>query len=633
MNGVKMNNDVRSNRDGKKVRELEVANLADNLTTLQDLLLPYKAAIDALYIRYLSGHAEVTDRGLELHENAKISLNSYFNSFYESYWRALSGISNLCLEIECTGSVIVEVFRDTKDHGCGRIALFRVEEPTGTYRSHPASIAMDLGTTGRLFVDITALKKSTVSAIRFVTDAKPKCEPRLSIGICTFNRERFLLNNLRALLKEEGLKGSLAKIVVVNQGPSFNTPELSELVANTDQVLLIEQGNLGGCGGFTRSMHEALQLEGVTHHVLMDDDAVIEARVLRTLVSLLSFTGNSNVIGGHMLDLLRPHYLYEAGALVMSNTRLKPLYHNIDLRAVDALIPFSKYQEVDYNAWWFCAIPIEQIRKSQLPVPIFIRGDDMEYGIRLQELGVKTVAMPGIAVWHEPFYVKVGGWQVYYDLRNRLIMASTYPRRFRHEAPIDVLWWMLKAAASHDYLTCELFVRATHDFLSGPDLFARSADEIHAEISALAKTLAQPSVHESDLPERPAKLRRMPKSDLSLALLVVWRIGQNLLAGKTRGAKLLFDHEADLSNIGPHAYVKTNGVGSYHLLYEPNRERLFGAVRKAFVAWWAYVRNRDKAAKAWAERVPEFRAPHFWQSVFDTDAAKRQAVSDKPVAK
>lgn len=630
MNQKNIMNDMKVPGPNGQVCEFEITHPTDDCTVLQRLFLPTDASIDALYLRYLTGYAEVSGRMLRLQKNTKISFNSYFNSFYESYWQSLTGINNLYLEIECTGSVIVEVFRDTKDYGCHRIAFCRIDAEASTVRrlALPAMGSV-VGTGGRIFVDISARKQSSVRDIRFVTDEKPTCQPHLSVGICTFNREKFLLRNLRALLEEEGLAKSLAKIVVVNQGPSFSTPELAELTANTDRLLLIEQGNLGGCGGFTRTMHEALQLEGVTHHVLMDDDAVIDARVMCNLVPLLSFTSDSKVIGGHMLDLLRPHFLYEAGAIVKSNTRLKSLYHNIDLRAMDALIPFNKYQEVDYNAWWFCSIPTEQIRKAQLPAPIFIRGDDMEYGIRLQELGVKTVAMPGIAVWHEPFYVKVGGWQVYYDLRNRLIMASTYPHRFKHETPIDVLWWMLKAAASHDYLTCELLVRAAHDFLTGPDLFERSADEIHAEIGVLAKALAQPSLHENQLPAPPAKLHPMPKSDFGMALLVVWRIAQTLLFGKPGGAKLLLDHDANLSNIGPHAYVKTNGVGSYRLLYAPDRARLFRVVRKAFTAWRAYVRDHRKAAKAWAERVPELRAPQSWQTVFDTDAAKRQAVGDK----
>ena len=618
-------NDVKELGANGQVRVFEFTRPTNDRAVLQPLFFPDDASIDALYMRYLTGYAEISDGVLRLQENDKVSFNSYFNSFYESYWYALAGLNNLYLEIECTGSVIVEVFRDTKDYGCHRIAFCRIDAEASAVR-RLALPAPRFGTRGRIFVDITALKQSSVRDIRFTTDEKPKCEPRLSIGICTFNREKFLLRNLRSLLEDARLGEGLAKIVIVNQGSSFSTPELVELVANTDRVLLIEQGNLGGCGGFTRSMYEALQLEDVTHHVLMDDDVVIDARVLRNLVALLSFTGDSKVIGGHMLDLLRPHFLYEAGAIVRSNTRLKSLHHNIDLRPVDALIPFNKYQEVDYNAWWFCAIPTEQIRQAQLPAPIFIRGDDMEYGIRLQELGVRTVAMPGIAVWHEPFYVKVGGWQVYYDLRNRLIMASAYPQRFKHESPIDLLHWMLNAAASHDYLTCELLVRATHDFLAGPDLFARGANEIHAEIVVLAKELAQPSVSESELPPAPTKLRRMPKSNVGLALLVAWRILQNLLAVKTGDAKLLLDHEANLSNIGAHAYVKTNGVGSYRLLYVPDRRRILHAVRQAFGACWAYVRNCDTAAKAWREAIPGFRTTQFWRSVFESDAAKRNAV-------
>ena len=393
-------NDMQVPGPNGQVCEFEIARPTDDCTVLQPLFLPADASIDALYLRYLTGYAEVSDRVLQLQKKAKISFNSYFNSFYESYWQALTGLGKLNLEIECAGSLIVEVFRDTKDYGCHRIAFCRIdaEAPTVRRLALPA-LGSGVGAGGRIFVDITARKQSSVRDVRFVTDGEPTCQPHLSVGICTFNRESFLLRNLRALLEEEGLAESLAKIVVVNQGPSFSTPELAELAGNTDRVLLIEQGNLGGCGGFTRTMHEALELEGVTHHVLMDDDAVIDARVLRNLVSLLSFTGDSKVIGGHMLDLLRPHFLYEAGAVVKSNTRLKSLHHNIDLREVDALIPFNRYQEVDYNAWWFSAIPIEQIRKAQLPAPIFIRGDDMEYGIRLKELGVKTVAMPGIAVW------------------------------------------------------------------------------------------------------------------------------------------------------------------------------------------------------------------------------------------
>lgn len=596
----------------------------DSAIQAQKIFFTSDASIVDLYHRYLSGYSEVVDDILRMEKDAKVSFNTYFNSFYESYWANISFVEDLFLEIEFSGSIMIEVFRDTKNHGCHKIVFLRLNSDSLDKRTVPL-IALNsaMGETGRIFFDITARKKSQITGLRFVTSTAPRRKAKISVGICTFNREKFLLRNLRSLLGLQALDEGLAKIIIVNQGPPFTLPDLVDLVKGSDRVLLVEQGNLGGCGGFTRTMHEALKLEGITHHVLMDDDAVIDARVLQNLLCLLSFANDNLVIGGHMLDLMRPHFLYEAGAQVRSNTRIKPLHHNIDLRTLESLIPFNKYHTVDYNAWWFCALPVEQIIAAEFPAPIFIRGDDMEYGLRLQERGVKTVSMPGIAVWHEPFYAKVGGWQTYYDLRNRLILASTYPHRFRLESSKDILWWMLNAAASHDYLTASLLNKAVRDFLQGPSLFEKGVDTIHGEVSALAKSLSQPSVAEDELPAPPAKLRRMPKSDLAHGLLAGYRIAMTLLFANRNGAVRLLDHEARLSNIRHKPYVKTNGIGSYRLRYDPDRRRLIQVLADSFNTWSAYRRQRHKAAKAWRERVPQFRKRDVWSEIFDSYAMRR----------
>lgn len=595
---------------------------------VQEVFFPNDASIDSLYLRYLAGYMEIADDVLKMEKGSKVSFNTFFNSFYESYWAEISSTGDIFLEIDFSGSILLEVFRDTKHNGCNKIAFIRLDSESPETKYVPlGSIFSDVGESGRVFVDITARKKAEIAGLRFKTNTPPKRQPKISIGICTFNREKFLLRNLRAMLALPSLNEGLVKIIVANQGPPFADPYLVELANDSERVLLVEQGNLGGCGGFTRTMYEALNLEGITHHVLMDDDVLIDARVLQNLISLLAYIKDDVVIGGLMLDMLRPNFLYEAGAQVRSNTRIKSLHHNIDLRALDALIPFNKYHSVDYNAWWFCTIPIGHIREAEFPAPIFIRGDDMEYGLRLQERGVKTIAMPGIAVWHEPFYVKVGGWQTYYDLRNRLILASTYPHRFKLESSIDVLWWMLNAVASHDYLSATLLAKAVRDFLRGPEFFDIGADTIHAEVALLAKSLAQPSVAKSEIPAPPGKLRRMPKSDWALGLLVTYRIAMTILFGKKGGAMLLHDHEANLSNIGPRPYVKTNGIGSYRLLFEPDRPRLMRALADSFGAWRAYRRQRHAAAAAWGQQVPQLRSRDAWQAIFETDAAKREAAS------
>lgn len=67
-----------------------------------------------------------------------------------------------------------------------------------------------------------------------------------------------------------------------------------------------------------------------------------------------------------------------------------------------------------------------QVERVGLPMPCLIRGDDMEYGVRLAQHDIPTVPVPGIAVWHEPFYLKLGSRLYYFKVRNRLTMHSLW---------------------------------------------------------------------------------------------------------------------------------------------------------------------------------------------------------------
>ncbi len=65
--------------------------------------------------------------------------------------------------------------------------------------------------------------------------------------------------------------------------------------------------------------------------------------------------------------------------------------------------------------------PMKIVTPENLPMPIFIRGDDLEYGLR----NMKTlILMNGICVWHEPFENKYSSFLEYYIMRNQLIDNS-----------------------------------------------------------------------------------------------------------------------------------------------------------------------------------------------------------------
>ncbi|TAN52219.1 MAG: glycosyltransferase family 2 protein [Methylococcaceae bacterium] len=591
---------------------------------LQDVLLPEgKKNVTDLYLRMLTGYTELDEQCLAMEKGAKVSFNTYFNSFYESYWVECTNVRELILQVEYSGSVLVEVFRDTKNHGCHRINWKKLS--SGRTKQSLIKISMfglsGLGEAGRLFLDIIAEKDSKIGRITFLTDQPPTHEPLITLGICTFNREPFLYRNLQEILSYSDVIKSIEKVIVVNQGPDFVDQELTDLIEKSDLIKLIKQRNLGGCGGFTRTMHECLEFHDATHHVLMDDDAFLDARILRNLEYFLGYADKNIVVGGHMLDLLRPWVLYEAGAIVKRNSRIKSMHHNIDLRALGSLLVFNRCHYSDYNAWWFCAIPTEHIEEVQFPAPIFIRGDDMEFGIRLQEKGVKTVALPGIAVWHEPFYIKVGGWQLYYDLRNRLIMASVYPNRFALETPKGVLWMLLRALAINDYLEVNLYCKAIQDYLKGPSLFDTDAEEIHNEVSQLSKAWSPEVLTNAEDLKRPRKIKSMPKSELKRTWLLFRRIFSEMFSvnsGKNKPL-LLMDHEVSPANVDANPYVKTNGVGSYYLLYRSDRKKHVDLLIMCSKTFYAYLKNRSNAATAWAENIERLRSGEHWSSVFIDD--------------
>ena len=61
-----------------------------------------------------------------------------------------------------------------------------------------------------------------------------------------------------------------------------------------------------------------------------------------------------------------------------------------------------------------------------MPLPIFIRGDDIEFSRRCN---AKILSLPGICVWHEPFYKKYSEiMEDYYLLRNVLIFSFSTPQ-------------------------------------------------------------------------------------------------------------------------------------------------------------------------------------------------------------
>jgi hypothetical protein len=278
---------------------------------LQELRFSAPRSGPGLAYRVLDGQVRALEAGILLLGGARVSFNTYLNSFYEHYWLTHAPVEDLSLRLFGSGEVTVETFRAMPDGSAYRIGWHRLRlDPEG---SAAAKVALDVGpaSAGRIFFDVTATPaEAAILAGRLETGTPAARAVRLGIGLCTFNRERMLLATLRRVLRSPYHRWASPRIVVVNQGPRFASAEMAALLAReAGRVELVEQPNLGGAGGFTRAAMEVLRGGGGCSHVLfMDDDIDFDPEVLVTTHAFAARTARPTVVGGAMVDLFRPRH-------------------------------------------------------------------------------------------------------------------------------------------------------------------------------------------------------------------------------------------------------------------------------------------------------------------------------------
>ena len=105
------------------------------------------------------------------------------------------------------------------------------------------------------------------------------------------------------------------------------------------------------------------------------------------------------------------------------------------------------------------------------PLPLFIKWDDADYGLRAAEHGYPTVTMPGTAIWHMAWSDKDDAidWQAYFHLRNRLVVAAMHWDGDVRGLVRSHLKATLKHLLCLEYSTVAIQNKAMDDFLAGPE--------------------------------------------------------------------------------------------------------------------------------------------------------------------
>ena len=455
------------------------------VTLLQRVILPRPG--DPLKVRSLYVDETRTKRVKSAHRaeatvaaGNEVSFASYFNAFPASYWRRWTVLKNVVLAMEVSGPGRVDVYRSKAD---GSVIHVTGVATTGARR--PLEFELDLTPFedgGWYWFDVTADDGPfTVHHAAWSAPVPPAQETRLSIGICTFNRPDDCVAALTALADDPVVAELITKVIVADQGNKKVTAAGGYAAAAGslgDKLLLVEQPNLGGSGGFSRTMFEMLRSTDATHHILLDDDVLLEPDSIARAFAFARYAKRPMLVGGQMLALQDRSVLHTMGEVVDRGRffwRAAPnteYAHDFAKKSLRKSPDLHRRIDVDYTGWWMCLIPRAAIEQLGLALPVFIKWDDAEYGIRAGEAGFPTATLPGVAVWHLSWSDKddTAGWQAYFHTRNRLVAAALHTP-FKHGGKLlqDTFKFDLKFLIMLQYATAALHHRAYDDFLAGPE--------------------------------------------------------------------------------------------------------------------------------------------------------------------
>jgi galactofuranosylgalactofuranosylrhamnosyl-N-acetylglucosaminyl-diphospho-decaprenol beta-1,5/1,6-galactofuranosyltransferase len=442
---------------------------------LTELVVPGAAALSA------AGAARAVAPGrVGLVAGQTIEFSGWLDALPLGYWGRFTTVDTVRLEVTSSAPVDVTVRVSDALGLCRDITSGTTHEGTFT-AIVDAGEAADGGWAWPVFTAAAGDGPADLSW-RWVTDDIAPPPRSLAVAITTFNRQEACLRQLGALAaaaRDGGsLDGVLGRVILVDQGTtavaeSAGFEAVRDLLG--DRLTVVRQQNLGGSGGFTRGLYEGLKDPRITHVALLDDDALAQPEGLAYAWAFAQAARRPTLVGGHMFDAAAPTTLYKVGE-VMDRTRFTwtslpgtPMNTDLAHASVSDHRWLGPAYSVDFQPWWMCLVPRAAVEAIGLPMPFFLKWDDVEFGLRAKAAGFVSVVLPGAVVWHDSWVGKdaESGWQAYFLLRNRIVTALLHDSR----PAVLVAEWMavsLRHLAQREPAAAAMRWAALKDVLHGP---------------------------------------------------------------------------------------------------------------------------------------------------------------------
>lgn len=602
---------------------------------LQHVIFPDDKSLDEyqeLFYRGTACKLTITDDKQELHitPNGKVQFNTYLNGFTHRKWKKYTGIERVALhlflegkgEILLCGYSLIEGKPTRKVFS--RIA-FSCDEKQEVVCAYPLSDETMLA------YEISAASEVVLAGGFFETEVTQEelKEIELAITTTTFRKEEYIkktVNRIQTGLFERYPEQSThIHMHVVDNGRTLLRKDIPE----NAHFFLHPNPNAGGSGGFARGMIECLhQTPKATHVLLMDDDVlVLPESIFRTyqMLRLLKEEYRDYFISGAMLENGQKNIQHEDIGCIEQEKYyhpVKPSWDHFQLK--NNLLNENDVDAINmYQAWWYCCIPIQIIRKNGLPLPLFIRGDDMEYGVRCN---AKFISMNGICIWHDGFAGKYSGvMDIYQPYRNLLVTTAT--TGVPHN--VSGIWlakrFFRESMLKHNYRGAEITLRAVEDYLQGPEFFMTDrGEQLIREISKLQNQMVP--YDEIKIPG--IKFAEKANEDIVRTRLkkFLFRITYNghLFVPVSWLKKEPVIIPVDGYTPAKMTLVKTcvavDEINKKACVWEMDRRKFWDLQKRYFRDIGYYRRNKEKIQERYQERRDYLTSESFWRKYLGLDS-------------
>ena len=536
----------------------------------------------------------------------KVNFMSYYNCIQVKRWSEYTGVKNFKLHLTMKGKATISVYAI---YSASVAVTYNPLVSQVVESDEVSEVVVNIPETDKALVGfyMDTLEDTEIYSGYYSADIEEDRirDVNISLVTTTFKKQEYIKRNI-----------DLIKSNVLYDGSDLKGHD-------SEDLKVYMNNNVGGAGGFTRGMIEALELpKKPTHVLLMDDDVMVMPESLfRTyyLLRLLKDEYKKCFLSGAMFDYdIRQKQYEDVGFVHKADGSYGPVKSAMDMRLLKNIVANENYSfNVDdaYAGWWYCCIPVEHIEDRGLPLPVFVRGDDVEFSLRNKP---GFIALNGICIWHVGFAGKFNAAMELYQVhRNSFVIqaASGICQDVDFLARVKGMFW--KDITRFAYNNAELLIDSIEDYLKGPEYIMhldgeQSLKEHNAKNEKLVP-LAELG-YAGDLPTDPYKYESL---NLFRKVMYVLTINGHLLPNfMLRRTPYIIAYDwffVPGKNYMKKTLVAVNKNGGTGVRRTINRKRCFALIKRYRKVLAKYKKTHVEVEQAYRNAFDEMKTTKFWK--------------------